>query len=124
MVILKKMMSYLIYKACETKVIKLYVMYLVPHLFLSLITNQKMSWSSRHGSEVMIPTSIRARTWVPSLALLSGLSISLALSCSVGHKHGLDLALLSLWCRPTATSSDWIPTLGTFIGCRCGPKKN
>ena len=28
-----------------------------------------------------------------SLALLSGLSIHVAMNCSVGHRHGLDLAV-------------------------------
>ena len=26
------------------------------------------------------------------------------MSCGEGHRHGLDLALLWLWCRPTATA--------------------
>ena len=26
------------------------------------------------------------------------------MSCAVGHRHGLDLALLWLWCRPAATA--------------------
>ena len=36
--------------------------------------------------------------------------------CSVGHRHGSDLVLLSLWCRRTATAPNSI--------CHgCGPKK-
>ena len=27
-----------------------------------------------------------------------------AVSCSVGHRHGSDLVLLWLWCRPAATA--------------------
>jgi len=27
-----------------------------------------------------------------------------AVSCGVGHRHGLDLALLWLWCRPAAVA--------------------
>ena len=44
------------------------------------------------------------RTWVPSLALFSGLRIGVAVSCGVGCRHGSDLALLLLWHRlgPTA----------------------
>ena len=33
------------------------------------------------------------------------------MSCGVGHRHGLDLALLWLWCRPVAAAPigplDW-----------------
>ena len=43
------------------------------------------------------------RMQVPSLALLRGLSTSVAVSCGVGHRHSSDLAFLWLWCRPTAT---------------------
>ena len=40
------------------------------------------------------------RTEVQSLALLSGLRIRhCRMSCGVGHKYGLDLALLWLWRR-------------------------
>ena len=28
-----------------------------------------------------------------------------AVSCGVGHRHGLDLVLLWLWCRPAAVAS-------------------
>ena len=28
----------------------------------------------------------------------------LAVSCGVGHRHGLDLELLWLWCKPSATA--------------------
>ena len=44
------------------------------------------------------------RLWVQSLALLSGLRISIALSHGVGHRRGSDLALLWLWHRPVATA--------------------
>ena len=27
------------------------------------------------------------------------------MSCGIGHRHGLDPALLWLWCRPAATAS-------------------
>ena len=44
------------------------------------------------------------RTRVPSLALLSGLRISVAVSRGVGHRHGLDPTLLWLWCRLVAVA--------------------
>ena len=46
------------------------------------------------------------RLWVPSLALLSGLRdpVLVAMSWGVGHRHGLDVALLWLWCRPAVTA--------------------
>ena len=51
------------------------------------------------------------RTWVRSLALLSGLRIGVAVSCGIGHRFGLDPMLLQLWCRPAATAPiqllDW-----------------
>ena len=35
-----------------------------------------------------------------------------------------DLALLWLWCRPTAVGSpSWTPSMGTSICCGSGPKK-
>ena len=38
------------------------------------------------------------RTWVQSLASLSGLSTE-HVSCGIGHRHSLDPTLLWLWCR-------------------------
>ena len=47
-----------------------------------------------------------------------------ALSCDVGHRSGLDLALLWLWHRPGATAPiDFTPSLGTSICCGCSPEK-
>ena len=43
-------------------------------------------------------------TWIQSLASLSGLRMSVALSCGVGCRCGLDPALLWLWCGPAATA--------------------
>ena len=40
---------------------------------------------------------------VQSLASLSGSRSSAAVSCGVGRRHGWDLALLWMWCRPVAT---------------------
>ena len=42
------------------------------------------------------------RTWVWSLASLSGLGSSVAMSCGIGCRRGLDLALLWLWYKPEA----------------------
>ena len=44
------------------------------------------------------------RLQVQSLALISGLRISVAVSCSVGRRPGSDPALLWPWCRPAATA--------------------
>ena len=44
------------------------------------------------------------RLRVRSLASLSGLRIGAAVSCGVGHRHGLDLALRWLWHRPAAVA--------------------
>ena len=41
---------------------------------------------------------------VPSLALLSGLRISVAMSCGAGHRRGSDHELLWLWHRLVATA--------------------
>ena len=43
------------------------------------------------------------------------------MSCGVGLRHGLDLALLRLWLRPAALAL--IPSLGTSTCCECGPEK-
>ena len=47
---------------------------------------------------------VSMRTQVRYLALLSGLRICIAASCGVGCRHGSDLALLWLRCRPAATA--------------------
>ena len=36
--------------------------------------------------------------------MLSGLRTSIAASCGVDHRHGLDLALLWLWFKPASTA--------------------
>ena len=41
---------------------------------------------------------------VRSLASLSGLRSSIAVSCGVGRRCSLDPELLWLWCRPAATA--------------------
>ena len=45
------------------------------------------------------------------------------MSCGIGRRRGLDLALLWLWCRPAAEALITTPSLGTFICWECGPKK-
>ena len=47
---------------------------------------------------------VTMRTQVQSLASLSELRISIAMSSGVGHRCGLDLAFLWLWCRPAAAA--------------------
>ena len=45
------------------------------------------------------------RMWVQSLASFKWVKDPLvAVSCDIGHRLGLDLALLWLWCRPAAAS--------------------
>ena len=36
--------------------------------------------------------------------MFSGLRYGIALKCGVGHRHGLDLAVLGLWHRPAPTA--------------------
>ena len=44
------------------------------------------------------------RTWVRTLASLSGLRIWRCQDCGVGYRHASDPALLWLWCRPAAVA--------------------
>ena len=46
------------------------------------------------------------------------------MSCGVGHRDSSDLALLWLCHRPAAAALIGLPSLGTFIGCGRGPKKD
>ena len=45
------------------------------------------------------------------------------MSCSIGHRCGLDPALLWLWYRQKNCSSNLPPSLGTPKCHRCGPRK-
>ena len=60
--------------------------------------NEKQNyWSSRHGT---VETNLTGNHEVESLTPgLSGLRISIAMSCGVGSRCSSDLALLWLWCR-------------------------
>ena len=65
------------------------------------------------------------RTQVRSLALLSGLRICVAMSCSVGRRCGSDPVLLAVAvavAQAGSYSSDLTPSLGTSICHGCGPK--
>ena len=64
------------------------------------------------------PQGSRFDPWPPS-----GIGSGIAISCSVGHRLGLDLALLWLWRRLAAAALIWSPSPGTFICCQCGCKK-
>ena len=46
------------------------------------------------------------------------------MSCGVGHRDSSDLALLWLCHRPAAAALIGLPSLGTFICCGRGPKKD
>ena len=49
------------------------------------------------------------------------------MSCGVGHRHGLDLALLWLWCMPAATAPTrplaWEPPGATGAALKKDQKK-
>ena len=62
------------------------------HQGVPVIAQQKLIWLG----------TMKFQVW--SLASLSGLGSSVAMSCGVGHRRGLDPALLQLWCRPAAVA--------------------
>ena len=70
------------------------------------------------------PTNIHENVGlIPGLAQwVKGSSV--AMSCGVGHRGGLDPTWLWLWHRQTAVALDLNPSLGTSICHRCGPKKS
>ena len=65
---------------------------------------------------------VSIRIQVQFLASLSRLRSGIAVSCGVGCRHSLDVAL-RLWCRPAALAPIWSPSLGTSICHGCSPKK-
>ena len=62
------------------------------------------------------------RLQVRSLASLSGLGIDVAVSCGVGCRRDLDLALLWLWHRLAAIAPIG-PLVWNLHMPQCGPKK-
>ena len=61
--------------------------------------------SSHHGSMETNLLFMRMQVW--SLPRSVGLGAGVALSCGVGGRCALDLALGWLWCRPAATAPIW-----------------
>ena len=86
------------------------------------------SWGEKKGVPIMaqrkqILTSIM-RTQVRSLASLSGLRIRQCCELWYRSQVHLDLALLRLWCRPSAIAPIRPPSPGSAIYCGYGPKKS
>ena len=52
-----------------------------------------------------------------------GWGSGVAMSCGIGCRRGLDLVLMWLWHRPTATAPIRPPSLGTSMCHGCGHKK-
>jgi len=65
------------------------------------------------------------RLQVPSLASLSGLRIRLCcdLWCRSQSRLGSRVAVAVAVAEAGGYSSDWTPSLGTSMCCRCGPQK-
>ena len=64
---------------------------------------------------------VSMRMQVQSLALLSGLRLSIATSCSIAHRCSLGLALLWLWLRPATAAlipSSWELALATGMALK------
>ena len=59
----------------------------------------------------LVSMRLRVQSWPRSV----GQGYGVAMSCGVGLRGGLDLALLGLWCRPVAYSSDSTSSLGTAM---------
>ena len=55
------------------------------------------------------PYLVSMRSWVQSLASLSGLRVHCLQSCGIGCRCGTDPMLLWLWHRPAALAPIWPP---------------
>ena len=78
---------------------------------------------SHHSSVEMNLTSIHVDAGlIPSLTQWAK-GFGVAVSCGVGHRYSLDLAMLWLWHRLVAAAPDLTPSLGTSMCCWCGLKK-
>ena len=79
---------------------------MVPCIFVGKHSKFKVSigWSSHYGSVEMNLTSIHEDAgWIPGLTQwVYGSSI--AVSCGVDCRHGLDLIFLWLWCKLAAAA--------------------
>ena len=51
------------------------------------------------GKQIQLVSYYPTRMWVQSPA-----SLSIAMSCGVGHRHGSDPTLLWLWCQVAAAA--------------------
>ena len=90
-------------------------------------------WISKNdpGVPVMVQQKLiwlgTMRLWVRSLALLSGLRSSVAMSCGVGHICGSDPILLWLWSRPAAVAPirplAWEPPYAVGVALKSQKKK-
>ena len=71
--------------------------YLIYHRCLKVTSSEFPSWLSRKESD-QYPGEGRFHPWPCSAGYGSGI----AMSCGIGHRGGLDLALLGLWPSPAA----------------------
>ena len=67
-------------------------------------TEKDTCGSSHCGSACYQFQLVSMRIWVQSLASLRRLRSSIAVNNGVGQRHGLDPALLWLWCRPAGAA--------------------
>ena len=67
---------------------------------------------------------VSMRMQVQSLALLTRLGSHVATNYSIGHRCGSDLEMLWLWHRPSSSSSDLTPSMGTSVCTGTALNKN
>ena len=98
------------YSLVQSRCVSMHASYFVIHnlkatCFQKLIFNEIISfWRSHHGLVEMNLTSIHEETGsIPGLTQW-GWGSRVAVTCGVGHRRGLDLVLLWLWCRLVATA--------------------